>query len=390
MTSGLRNCFKPPLLEEYLKHQPHAGLWHDKFLSYQESKDDGKPHQSEGGDSKQLSPRTILVKEVADIAVPEAYKRFYKRWEKELQDIEAKREAKRFVATAKGRLIVGLGIDSVLETGIALHHTYGVPYLPGSALKGLTASYMQRIREKLQPKGEQADAAAYEQINQAYKVIFGDTDDAGYITFFDALYIPGSGYKGQALYPDIITVHHQQYYQHSKDQSRKDQHSKDQHDRQPAPADWDSPIPVPFLSATGSYLVALAAPDIKDTTEREQWIMSTKSLLGAALKSMGIGAKTSSGYGRMKFDEGQEQEPSDEVQGLSHEARQMKDSIAQLPQTRVNQKIHDYYLDWKQLSDDNERLIIAQAILKRIKETGYEEAKKKKDWYKELLAFLEL
>ena len=191
----------------------------------------------------------------------------------------------------------------MLETGIALHHTYGVPYLPGSALKGLTASYMQRIREKLQPKGEQADATAYEQINQACKVIFGDTDDAGYITFFDALYRPGTGYNGQALYPDIITVHHQQYYQHSKDQPRKDQYGKDQHDRQPAPADWDSPIPVPFLSATGSYLVALAAPDIKEESVREKWLSSTASLLRAVLKNMGIGAKTSSGYGRMTLDE---------------------------------------------------------------------------------------
>src|SRR5579885_2650459 len=142
MTSGLRTCFDQPL-KEYLKRQPHAGLWHDKFLSDQESKDKLKRQQSESEGKEELSPRTALVKEVAEIAVPEAYKRFYKRWEMELQDMEAKGEAKCFEATAKGRLIVGLGIDSVIETGIALHHTYGVPYLPGSALKGLTASYMQ-------------------------------------------------------------------------------------------------------------------------------------------------------------------------------------------------------------------------------------------------------
>ena len=33
-----------------------------------------------------------------------------------------------------GRLIVGLGGDNVLETGITLHHTYGVPIIPGSAM----------------------------------------------------------------------------------------------------------------------------------------------------------------------------------------------------------------------------------------------------------------
>lgn len=378
MTSGLRKCFdKHPIFQpdERRHYQPHAGLWHDKFLSEQESKDEPKRRQSENEGNKKLSPRTTLVKEVADIAVPEAYRRFYKQWEMELQEMEEKREAKCFKVKTTGRLIVGLGIESVLETGIALHHTYGVPYLPGSALKGLTASYMQRIRKKLEPTGEQADATAYEQINQAYSIIFGDTDDAGYITFFDALYVPGTGHNGQALHPDIITVHHQQYYQHGSEA---------------APADWDSPIPVPFLSATGTYLVALAAPDIKEEAVREQWIMSTGRLLGAALKNMGIGAKTSSGYGRMTLNDAEEQELSDEVQGLSQEARQLRDSIVQLPQTSVNQKIYDYYLDWKQMSDAHERSIIAQAILKRIRETGYEGAKKKKEWYRELLAFLEL
>ena len=365
MQSGLRTCFKQSLLKEYLQHQPHAGLWHDKFLSEQDSKDAPKSRQSEDGDNHK-NPRTTLVKEVADIAVPKAYNRFYTCWKKELDDLGAKC----FEAKAKGRLIIGLGMESVLETGAALHHTYGVPYLPGSALKGLTASYMERIRAKLKQADEQA-AAAYEQINQAYKVIFGDTDDAGYVTFFDALYIPAKnkGVDDKPLQPDIITVHHQEYYQH---------------DSTVAPADWDSPIPVPFLSATGSYLVALAAPDIRDQTEREQWLSSTGSLLSAALKSMGIGAKTSSGYGRMTLDAVEKQEPSDEVQELSHKARQMGDSIAQLPQTSVNQKIHDYYLSWKQINDAEERFIIAQAILKRIKEAGYEEAKKKKEWYQDL------
>ena len=40
-----------------------------------------------------------------------------------------------------GRLIVGLGSENVLETGIRLHHTYGLPIIPGSAFKGLAAHY---------------------------------------------------------------------------------------------------------------------------------------------------------------------------------------------------------------------------------------------------------
>src|SRR5437660_6757299 len=98
MTSGLRNCFKPPLLEEYLKHQPHAGLWHDKFLSYQESKDDSKRRQSEGEGNNKQSPRTTLVEEVADIAVPDEYTPFYNRWKEALGDMGAKF----YIATTSG------------------------------------------------------------------------------------------------------------------------------------------------------------------------------------------------------------------------------------------------------------------------------------------------
>src|SRR5205085_8112131 len=84
-------------------------------------------------------------------------------------------------AQVKGRMIVGLGSESVLETSISLHRTYGVPYIPGSALKGLAANYASlRLDEDWQKGGKY------------YKIVFGDTDDAGYITFFDALYIPRS------------------------------------------------------------------------------------------------------------------------------------------------------------------------------------------------------
>jgi CRISPR-associated protein Cmr6 len=41
----------------------------------------------------------------------------------------------------EGRPILGLGIESVLETGLRLHATYGTPLIPGSSLKGLSSHY---------------------------------------------------------------------------------------------------------------------------------------------------------------------------------------------------------------------------------------------------------
>ena len=233
----------------------NAGLWLNKFL--------GEPNAKETDIKRKLVEGAIRQKTGSD--GKDLYKEFFARWEKLLTDCGAKTRQ----ARVRGRLIVGLGSESVLETSIALHHTYGVPCIPGSALKGLARHF--------------ADAKRVEGWNDGHtKIVFGNdkkSDDAvaGYITFFDALYVPNSGEKDQALHADVMTVHHSDYYMRGN----------------VAPADWDDPSPVPFISATGTYLLALAGP--------EDWINPTFRLLELALDEEGIGAKTSSGYGRMKF-----------------------------------------------------------------------------------------
>jgi len=238
--------------------ETHAGLWFDKYVIEQ--------------DRDNTDSRRDLLEEVSSLPTPIAYKKmFYERWLKILDECSAKTRQ----ARVQGRMVVGLGSESVLETSICLHRTYGVPYIPGSALKGLAANYARSKRVGTDWAKDTKDGIAY-------KTVFGDTDDAGYIIFFDALYIPDTGYNGQALYPDIITVHHKKYYQNAGE----------------APTDSDNPIPVPFLSATGTYLIALAAPDLE---QADAWIKATFDILEEALKTLGIGAKTSSGYGRMKY-----------------------------------------------------------------------------------------
>src|SRR6266567_1572498 len=152
----------------------HAGLWLDKYIVDQDNLD---------------KTRRKLVDEVSAISSTEAYGAFYKRWEKMLEAVGAK--ARR--ATTTGRMVLGLGDESVLETSVTLHHTYGVPYIPGSALKGLAASY---TRQRLD------DPAWRKENGSAYGIVFGTTEEAGYITFYDALYIPHTGYNDQALHSD--------------------------------------------------------------------------------------------------------------------------------------------------------------------------------------------
>jgi CRISPR-associated protein Cmr6 len=314
----------------------HPCLWLDKYISEQ-SKDD-------------TASRRDLVDEVATLQPTEEYKQFYERWSPALATLGAEMRP----ATVQGRMAVGLGEESVLETSVCLHHTYGVPYIPGSALKGLAAAY---ARQKL---NEQAWSIG----SEAYRVLFGDTAEAGYVTFFDALYVPGSGDQGRALHADVITVHHPDYYQKGDS----------------APADWDSPTPISFLSATGKYLIALAGP--------AEWVAAAFEILGLALQEMGIGAKTSSGYGRMAFDAHQQsvEQPAAMVDANEQIVARFIQGLSALPNGQVAPQIQQFGERWRKAEvGDEHKQRMAQAVVDKIRAAGREKALSSKPWYSELL-----
>lgn len=328
----LADLYKPEQIATRNERGTHAGLWLDKYIKNQNQDD--------------LDSRSSLVKEVAVLTVPETYRQFYKRWEETLTNAGARQ----LKATSRGRMIVGLGDESVLEASIALHHTYGVPYIPGSALKGLAASYArQRLGEKWSKESD------------AYKVIFGNTDEAGYVTFFDALpCVEPDKPAERMLYRDIITVHHPDYYQGTEDAT---------------PSDWDSPTPIPFLSAMGTYLIALAAPALEN---ENRWINTTFAILRHALKERGIGAKTSSGYGRMDLEEIAEDD-GEEAEEIIPE----KTSISLLRKiANAPQVDYELFAAWEQLPPDDEegRIEGAEELVKKMDSTGGK--KKSEKWEK--------
>lgn len=225
----------------------NASLWLDKFARTEDGTDEEK---------------TQLVDQVVKIAkgAQPGYADFYQRWKKALSS----RGAKLKTAEVNGRLAINLGAASLIETSIALNRAYGMPYIPGSALKGLTAHYAAKNDPDWCDKN--------------FVHLFGGAGQAGYVVFFDALYIPDIGPNQKPpLWADVMTPHHMNYY------AGKDE----------PPADWDSPTPVPFLTAQGKFLVALAGP--------EAWVDAALTILDLALENEGIGAKTSSGYGRMSL-----------------------------------------------------------------------------------------
>lgn len=169
----------------------HAGLWLDKYLKNQDRK-------ATGDDDNRDTARHQLMVEATRIALPAGYDKFFARWESTLSGLNGK--IIRCYARASGRIIVGLGGESPSETAITLHHTFGVPYLPGSALKGLSAFYARNYLDH-----EDWRLGANDKPGNAYQKLFGDMTRAGSVTYYDAYYVPSSVGKNRMLHTDTIT-----------------------------------------------------------------------------------------------------------------------------------------------------------------------------------------
>lgn len=228
----------------------HAGLWLDRYLP--ERPDDS---------CKKGEALSLHIAQTCRLAVPPIYEKAYERWRDRMVEQAALRNAAVWAGKIDGRLFLGLGGTSPLEASISLHHAYGVPKLPGSALKGLARAY----------------AAAFID-NTLAEVLFGrapsgegedwDGGEAGYLAFHDAWWIP----DGQPLTPEIVTVHHADYY------AQRGQAT-----------DFDSPVPNPQIAVQGGFLFAVEGV--------EDWGQEGLRWMREGLKRWGAGGKTAAGYG---------------------------------------------------------------------------------------------
>ncbi|HOU54440.1 MAG TPA: type III-B CRISPR module RAMP protein Cmr6 [Myxococcota bacterium] len=167
------------------------------------------------------------------------------------------------------RLITGMGDRGVFEWGIRLHHTYGMPIIPGSSLKGVVRSMVQARRDAVAQAG--GDPTEWDAMACA---IFGTTDQAGVSIFHDAWWVPTRDHPTPFV-REVMTPHHLQYG------------STDDH---PA-ADWDDPTPVTFVTVRGRFFFAVEAGS-------QDLARLSMDLLQRALVEHGVGAKTRAGYGR--------------------------------------------------------------------------------------------
>lgn len=256
------------VLRDIKRHNAaHAGLVLSRYLRISVAdKDHPQERQSLFGDAIEACGKARPLYSLA-----------YQRWQKQIEQTPHARLEVR----ANDRLIIGLGGENVLETGLTLHHIYGTPLIPGTALKGLAAHYCAQTWGS-KDAGFKGDGQG-----QYYNLLFGTTDDSGHIVFHDAWVEPESlADERQGIVRDVMTPHHADYYMAKPpDQDR-------------APTDSDMPIPVPFLAVRGTFLVAVSS-DITDSGLAQQWCDLALNILSEALQYWGVGGKTNAGYGRM-------------------------------------------------------------------------------------------
>lgn len=196
--------------------------------------------------------------------------------------------AKSGVFKTTWHLATGLGIDHPVENGFTFHPTLGLPYLPAAGVKGVLRGWVEQWKDDFPDDKARADCVAH-WFGSASE---GNAGSAGALIFFDAL-------PTEPLYLtcDIMTPHMGKWYESGSD-------IKASNEAETLPADWHSPVPVPFLVVSGAKFLVQIAPRLTgNPTGDAQAQAACKDAfeqLVLAFDWLGAGAKTAAGYGRLE------------------------------------------------------------------------------------------
>ncbi len=186
----------------------------------------------------------------------------------------------------QGPFVTGLGRPHPVENGFCWHHTLGVPYLPGSSVKGLVRNWIEEWGDK-------------EQRARLLPCCGGERrakEDDGELRAGDAVFLDALPIEPPTLGVDILTPHMGRWYQEGGS-------LKDMDEAGIIPGDWHDPVPAPFLvveDALFSFGILPRRPSC------DAHIEDLKKCMEKALKYLGAGAKTAVGYGRMAPDEAEQ------------------------------------------------------------------------------------
>ena len=236
----------------------HAGLWYTRFFDQYDQELEVPP-----------GAKTAWIDGVTKEKVGDAG--LLQRYATRQQALVAACGGRTLTMVTDWHFVTGLGNDHPVENGFAWHQTLGVPYLTGAAVKGLLRAWCE----------------VWEEGFDSAKILrwFGDTEQSGELIFFDA--VPTRPVRLKA---DIMTPHYGDWYAHGADRPGRPDTT---------PADWHDPNPIPFLVVDKGEPFQFA---VARRAESEIDLETVTNLLANALQQLGAGAKTATGYGRMKVD----------------------------------------------------------------------------------------
>jgi CRISPR-associated protein Cmr6 len=173
----------------------------------------------------------------------------------------------------RGRFLTGSGLPHPSENGFLWHPTLGLPYLPGSAVKGITRAAIERYYE-----GDDKESLLLRWFGSETKD--ANSFSSGNFIFYDALPL-----KSPKLAIEIMTPHMSDWYAKGDEATS----SKRQ------PGDWHTPIPISYLTANNIELLFAIQPRHPKYSDELHLVFEA---LDHALAYIGAGAKTAIGFGQ--------------------------------------------------------------------------------------------
>jgi len=217
----------------------------------------------------------------------------------------------RLEAIGTAPFTTGLGNAHPLENGFSFLNPYGLPYLPGSGVKGVVRQAARELASGAWPDAHGWDDTPRYDFPSAddeepapkltcAEVLFGrETEEGktdhfrGVLTFWDVI----PRILVESLLVEIMTPHQSHYYQQKPEAGST------------TPHDSGQPNPICFLTVPpGSKFVFHVDCDLvrlkrlaPDLLENERWKTILEAAFEHAFRWLGFGAKTAVGYGAMQI-----------------------------------------------------------------------------------------
>jgi len=265
-------------------------------------------------------------------------------------------------ALATAPFTTGLGNEHPLENGFAFLNPYGIPYLPGSGVKGVLRQAARELaggkwgdtqgwhEERCYPLMETRDQSR-KPVLDTHKnpimltmldVLFGyeskdgeTTHVRGVLSFWDVI----PQIKGNSLSVEIMTPHQGHYYQQKTERNTGNSSN---------PHESGQPIPISFLTVppgSGFTFNILCDTDhlnrlAPELAQNEAWKTLLTAAFAHAFQWLGFGAKTAVGYGAMKLD----QDRIDEQNRIAREQQAKREKEVREASMTANQKAVDAFI----------------------------------------------